>query len=306
MDRDLSIRLAAFDYLRSLVDRHGEVLPARLLRAGFHFEGTRIRLKGIQGIFKPKACDFPLSITTAPPSPDHDPIYEDGFAADGTILRYRYRGTDPNHHENVRLRRAMQERRPLIYFHGVVKAEYFATWPVFIVGDDSGRLTFEVAIDDAQFLVTTADVAHDTAEDPRRRYITTTTRQRLHQQAFRTRVLRAYRERCALCRLKHSELLDAAHIVPDADPGGRPVVSNGLALCKLHHAAFDQDVLGIGPDLLVRIRPDVLREEDGPMLRHGLQGFEGQRILIPARETLRPDRDLLEARFARFLDAGAA
>ena len=42
------------------------------------------------------------------------------------------------------------------------------------------------------------------------------------------------------------------------------------------------------------------------MLRHGLQGFEGERILVPVRKELRPSPDLLEARFAEFLDAGAA
>jgi hypothetical protein len=39
------------------------------------------------------------------------------------------------------------------------------------------------------------------------------------------------------------ELLDAAHILPDGHPKGEPVVPNGLALCKLHHAAFDRQRL---------------------------------------------------------------
>jgi hypothetical protein len=58
-------------------------------------------------------------------------------------------------------------------------------------------------------------------------------------------VLRAYRDCCAVCRLRHEELLDAAHILPDGHPRGEPVVRNGLALCKLHHAAFDRHILGI-------------------------------------------------------------
>jgi predicted restriction endonuclease len=57
-------------------------------------------------------------------------------------------------------------------------------------------------------------VAEDVAE-PRRAYVTATFPRRLHQVAFRERVLRAYAERCALCRLRHQELLDAAHITPD-------------------------------------------------------------------------------------------
>jgi len=47
---------------------------------------------------------------------------------------------------------------------------------------------------------------------------------------------------------------------------------NGLALCKLHHAAFDANIIGVTPDLEVTVRLDVLQEIDGPMLQHGLQG----------------------------------
>ena len=40
-DRDRLIRLAAFTFLRDQVDRHGEVLPAGLLRTGFLFQDQR-------------------------------------------------------------------------------------------------------------------------------------------------------------------------------------------------------------------------------------------------------------------------
>lgn len=108
-----------------------------------------------------------------------------------------------------------------------------------------------------------------------RRYIVRTTRQRLHQPVFRATVLRAYQTRCAVCALGHASLLDAAHIVPDHEYGGIAAVRNGLALCKIHHAAFDNFVLGIRPDLVVEIRADLLVEIDGPMLEHGLKGRHG-------------------------------
>jgi putative restriction endonuclease len=114
----------------------------------------------------------------------------------------------------------------------------------------------------------------------------------------------AYREQCALCRLRHRELLDAAHIIADRDERGEPEVSNGLALCKLHHAAFDREIIGIRPDLIIEVRGDVLLEADGPMLRHGLQGFHGQRIHVPARAPERPDPDRLRERYERFRRAG--
>jgi hypothetical protein len=66
-----------------------------------------------------------------------------------------------------------------------------------------------------------------------------------------------------------------AAVVPDGHPLGEPVIPNGLALCKLHHAAFDAYIIGVTPDLEVTVRLDVLQEIDGPMLQHGLQGLRG-------------------------------
>jgi putative restriction endonuclease len=157
-------------------------------------------------------------------------------------------------------------------------------------------------MDDAHYVGDSQHRVSEGAEEARRRYITVTTRQRLHQRSFRLRVLRAYHERCALCRLRHEQLLDAAHIVPDKDLLGLPVIPNGLAMCKLHHAAFDRDFIAIRPDLVIRVRRDLLEEHDGPMLIHGLQRFHGREIWVPARLDQRPRPDLLEERYRRFLD----
>ena len=75
---------------------------------------------------------------------------------------------------------------------------------------------------------------------------------------------------------------------------------NGLALCRLHHAAFDTQLLGIRSDYVIEVRKDVLKEKDGPMLIHGLQGFHGESITIPIRKALQPDRDLLATRYKSF------
>jgi putative restriction endonuclease len=63
--------------------------------------------------------------------------------------------------------------------------------------------------------------------------------------------------------------LDGRHERP-----GLPEVPNGLALCKIHHSAYDVNILGVSPDYRVHIRADVLREHDGPMLRWGLQEMD--------------------------------
>jgi len=119
-------------------------------------------------------------------------------------------------------------------------------------------------------------------------------------------VLRAYETRCAVCALRHAVLLDAAHIVPDREEAGVAAVRNGLALCKIHHAAYDFHVLGVRPDLVVEIRADLLEEVDGPMLEHGLKGRHGQRLMaLPAVRAERPDPELLDRRYTEFRAATA-
>ena len=272
------------------------MLPRTLLAKGFTLRGVRVPLLGPQGIFKPRVLpDAPLTITTAPNGP-----YDDAFGPND-LLRYRYRGTDPDHPDNRRLRFAMQERLPLVYFHGVFPGRYVAAWPVFVVGDDRGGLTFTIAVDDARHVWPSArgQAARDGMETARRQYTTAAVRQRLHQRAFRERVLDAYRHQCAFCRFRHKELLDAAHIVPDADKG-EPRVRNGLALCKLHHAAFDRYFVGVRPDYVVQVRPDLLHEADGPTLVHGIQALHGARVTVPRNPAHQPDKHSLKIRYETF------
>jgi len=299
---DHRVRLAAFSFLDEQTRINGEVLPYAVLHEGFVFEGRRVPLLGPQGIFKPAVLpEIPLSITTAPVVEGKARPYEDEVERDGLII-YRYRGTDPQHHENVGLRRAMQLHTPLIYLFGVTKGAYIPVWPAFIVGDDPSALSFKVAVDDAQ-VVHGDQAVFEPEADARRKYVTVLTQKRLHQRGFRERVLDSYRRVCAICRLRHEELLDAAHILPDTHPKGEPVVKNGLSLCKLHHAAFDENILGIRTDLHVEVRLDVLKERDGPMLLHGLQEFQGAQILVPRSEQLRPDPELLAERYEAFRKA---
>ena len=117
-------------------------------------------------------------------------------------------------------------------------------------------------------------------------------------------MIAAYGERCALCALRHRELLDAAHIIPDIEEAGEPIVKNGLSLCKIHHAAFDQNILGINPEYRIRMRNDILEEIDGPMLRYGLQELHDKTLYLPKRKNFWPDRDRLDIRYSKFLNAG--
>jgi putative restriction endonuclease len=297
-DADRDIRLAVFAWLTDRREQ-GEVLTRAEL-ATFSLGGVNVPLLGPSGIWKPAVCALPLSIATVVHGP-----YSDTFDIKRGVLKYAYRGTDPQHRDNRGLRQAMVGRVPLVYFHGIAPNQYVAAYPIFVVADDPAKLMFEMQVDDLSASLASFGSGHVVAEDaePRRAYVTATFRRRLHQVAFRERVIRAYRERCALCSLAHPELLDAAHITPDSDEAGVPTISNGLALCKLHHAAFDRFFFAVRPDYVIEVRPSILAESDGPMLVVGLQQIQGNRIHLPVKRADLPDPDRLAARFEQFKQA---
>jgi putative restriction endonuclease len=296
MDDD-QIRLAAFDWLKEQVQIHGEVLPWTMLTNGFIFNNQRIHLVGQSGIWKPQVMQLPLSIRTAFEGPYPDKLNKNG------LIEYRYRGTNPNNWDNVGLYHVMEKKLPLIYFFGLLPGQYYVAFPTFITHADPLKLIFTVQVDEIEALDSKMMV-----EDPntmlfRRAYATTIAKIRIHQQGFRLRVLIAYRNQCSLCRLKHPELLDAAHIIGDNAEFGDPIVQNGLSLCKIHHAAFDKNIIGINPDYHIQVRNDILEETDGPMLKYGLQALDKQKIILPNHHKNYPDRERLEQRFDRFLRA---
>lgn len=265
----------------------------------FEYDGERIALMDRQrGIRKPRNLQAALAIRTTFTPPGQTPPYADAIGDDG-LQRYKSRGTDPSHPENVALRRAYLDRLPIIWFVGVSSGLYEPIYPVWVVGDNAAKHEFTLALDAAQ---RTFDPLSDKEEDIRR-YMERVTKQRLHQRVFRTQVLHAYEGRCAVCNLGHAELVDAAHIIGDGQPLGQAIVPNGLAMCKIHHAAFDSRILGIRPDsLTLHIRQDILDEVDGPMLRHGLQDMHDRKLIkLPRSRAARPDPARLESRYSDFL-----
>ncbi|MGH7585821.1 MAG: HNH endonuclease [Gemmatimonadales bacterium] len=299
LDLDLQLRLAAFDHVARLRERFGGLIPSRALNEGFEFRGERAPLWNQQkGIYKPAILGrggAALSIQTSANGP-----YDDRQDEGSPHLLYRYRGTDPEHPDNVALRRALARRRPLLYFIGVDSGLYRAVFPCYITADRPRDLAVELLAD-----ASTRDIAAAAGEDPLltaplKAYTTQLVKRRLHQDRFHFLVMHAYRDQCAMCRLRHTPLLEAAHIIPDREESSQPVVSNGLSLCRIHHGAYDTRILGVDPDYRVHVRADVLEEVDGPMLRHGLQEMQGTRLSVPRRAADKPDRDLLAVQFGRF------
>jgi putative restriction endonuclease len=241
------------------------------------------------GIWNPQDLSATLTIVSSPDGPYNDKEAEGGF------LRYDYRaGSDEGN--NTKLRRAFELGMPLILLRKISDGVYVPVFPVFVVGDDRERRQFVIALDESlRFL---NDPLHPTEDQ--RKYAERVVRQRLHQPVFRGQVIQAYERRCAVCSLRHPELLDAAHIVEDSHDEGIAHVTNGLSLCKIHHAAFDRLLLGVTTDYEVRINRELLEEIDGPMLKHGLQEMHGRQLELPRSRREWPDLHRLAHRWDPF------
>ncbi|GMA33431.1 HNH endonuclease [Litorihabitans aurantiacus] len=244
-----------------------------------------------RGIRNPAEFSSTLSIVSAAGGP-----YDDVESPEDGLLHYSYRKGDPWSGDNRKLRNALETGMPLILFRKEMPNVLTPVAPVYVVDDEPENSCFIIALDEAfRFLPRGAAMSAD-----QKRYALRLAKQRLHQPAFRTRVLVAYDTRCTVCSLRHPALLDAAHILADSDPRSLPTVTNGLSMCKIHHAAFDQGMLGVTPDYRVRISTAVLEEVDGPMLKHGIQAMEGITLRLPRQAASHPDRDLLAERFEVF------
>jgi putative restriction endonuclease len=316
-DLDDSLRAAAFEHVRSLKQAHGTIAAAQLA-SGFAFRGERIPLiNPRRGIFKPRSMRRLLSIKTVFPKPGGKVWYDDQreihrliFGADETF-GYSFMGEDPDAADNRLMREAMLEQVPIIYFVGIAPARYDVVIPTYIVGWDATALRAEIAFGVEERIAQraapkagTSDpgaLYREAAPSPQeRRYALRTVKQRLHQTCFREAVLAAYRGRCAFSGLPEPLLLDAAHIVADRDEDwGQPMVTNGLPLSKVHHAAFDAHLIGVDPDYRIHVSDRLLVRHDGEILR-ALKALNGMAIRLPRREQDSPNRERLEIRFAQF------
>jgi len=268
-----------------------------LSRVDFGWGPERL-LDTSKGIWNPKSYAATLTIVSDPESE-----YDDGDHG-GSLYRYSYEkrpaGQDPRGGSNAKLREAMNLGLPIVMLRKVASGHFVPIMPVYVVKEEPEHRRFLLALDESlRFL---PDPAHLTEDQ--RRYAERVVRQRMHQPVFRARVLAAYEARCAVCVLKKIPLLDAAHITADTDTAGLAVVPNGLTLCKIHHAAYDENILGISPDYTVHINREVLEEVDGPMLKYGLQEMNNRPLWVPRQSRDKPDKERLAARFEVFRTAG--
>jgi len=76
-------------------------------------------------------------------------------------------------------------------------------------------------------------------------------------------------------------------------------VSNGIPLSSIHHSAFDAHLIGIHPEFRLHVSPQLMEQDDGPMLE-ALKKLNGGSIHLPVRKQDHPDRERLSRRFATY------
>lgn len=106
---------------------------------------------------------------------------------------------------------------------------------------------------------------------------------------FRDMVLRAYHSQCAVCgydlRLDGTLVgLEAAHI-RWKQYGGPCEVNNGLALCSVHHSAFDKGAIGLDEHLTIRVSGGINRS---PMIERLFWDRDGQKLILPKDKAFWP------------------
>ena len=290
------IRLDAIHYVRDLRERWVAV-PASEVQQ-FTTGGERVFLKGQQGIFKPAELADPLSITSTIDSPyTDDPI-------EGSRVLYDFLPST-REFENLGLKKCAESEIPLIYFLQVKRRpnpEYVIFAPVYVVGWDDAARRFLIDLSEQKpgAVVSPPPVTRQltlpairTPQSPMeiremsRSYVVTMVQRRLYQARFRNAVLKAYRERCAVCGLRLRALLDAAFVATDREPQPVVIVSDGIALCASHHRAFNARILTFDAEYVVHINlPDRFSAAQGE--HDMLLAYEGRKLELPEDEAMWP------------------
>lgn len=141
----------------------------------------------------------------------------------------------------------------------------------------------EVAILNSLDTVTDEQI-QDEVRDTARREVIASIKRRYREYDFRNRVLSAYAATCAVCGVQ-LRLVEAAHILPVASDKSTDKTTNGVALCSLHHRAYDQCLVGFNETYRVEVSSAAVTELKTLNLAGGLASFQKglkNAILLPA------------------------
>jgi len=120
----------------------------------------------------------------------------------------------------------------------------------------------------------------------------------IRTRGFRQAVIEAYSYKCAICGMKINSPdslsweVEAAHIVPHSSLG-RDDIWNGLALCHLHHWAFDVGWLTLQANYIIQVSSQVqsLPSDFGKIGDYEFLralSVKSTRILLPSRSEIHP------------------
>ena len=302
---DAKIIRAAFNKVKELEVLFGDTIPAAEIRKGFEVDGKNILLENqVKGIFKPRQMERGvLSIKTTMPRDGISNIYNDQLKDDG-YYHYSLQTGDPRTGSNKCLWQSKELGQPFIYFHAVAPAVYKALWPCFIkdIFPEQGYSVVSVG----KYMPSKKNESgfdYALVDEVESRYLVRESNVRLHQASFRHNVLTAYQNKCAITGLPIPKLIEAAHIIPDREVGAKQTVSNGIALSRLHHKAYDSNLLGIDPDFKIHIGKGLDGVEAQHVIYKYFGEYEGAKIKVPTNVLLKPNRDYLSRRYDIFKEA---
>lgn len=292
---------AAFERVRALELIYGDAIPSSAIEEGFKFHGETVLLVNrVRGIFKPKQmADGVLSIKTTIPRDGGVNIYNDQLTDDG-YYHYSLQTGDPRGGGNKCLWQAYEAKQPFIYFHAIAPAIYKALWPCFIdrIFPDEGHARIIVGV--AKPSAKIHKVEYSIPDDIESRYMVRESKVRMHQAAFRNAILNVYQNRCAITGMVEPKLIDAAHIIPDADVGDSQLINNGIALSNLHHRAYDRGLVGIDPDYRIHVSEQLLQNEDSNFIKRAIKAYDQKSLILPSNANYLPNKDALALRYDEF------
>jgi putative restriction endonuclease len=290
---DRGIRTALFAFLDALCIEFPEGVPWARINE-FTYQGAGVKPLDQRGIRKVRGLSCALAFSTTPHGRSDRARYSDYVDGEG-FYHYKWQGTDGDSYDNAAMRAAMTYRKPMVYFRGIRRATYWPHYPAYVIGENTEAHEFIIDTSVDHDLGVAALNSEDT-----RRYVEQVIKRRAHQADFRRKVMAAYGSRCAICGLAAEDLLDAAHIIRDADPDGFPLVSNGLAFCKNHHAAYDRNLIGIRRDYVIEVNIPTGVLIDDTMLKHSIQDMAGQPLRLPEELHDWPDPERLHRKYQEF------
>lgn len=116
---------------------------------------------------------------------------------------------------------------------------------------------------------------------------------RINQNFFRSSVLSAYNNACAITGISVNEFLVASHIKPWAkDQNNRLNPHNGICLNSIHDKAFDRGLITIDKDYNIVISNRLKDYYSNQFIDDVFRKYEGQKIIIPSK--FEPSLEFLE------------